>query len=589
MSKVQSIITGAGILVLLIASSVLSSPPAQATTCYAVVNNIIVGGSGCSGNLIIDNSVTGIGQDSNQYGAFEGVGTLRNVVIPGSVTHVDYGAFRSSGIESIRFEAGSSPLTINAHAIDFTSYLKSVVFSPNTVSIGEYAFYTTPLLRKVFIPASVTSIHHTAFGHSGLTDLIIEGGARQIFTQNLANMWNPVVAWVSAQDLSAFQSLNAVSGVTFQAGNGPAPTISYPESNTVINTRAGEAYSLTMSYFASGNSSTSVSAGTLPPGLQLDLFGHLTGTPTAAGTYSFSLMVTDTFSATVQAANISMNVAAAFNGTVELSTSAAEISWEDQSTNAYITTNAPSVYPMAEFLSDAACFQGSNEFFKISNDNNTVASGYYLNNPINSQLSCAGTATLILRIYSLGTQNIDFNTSYLASITVRIVTTSTQPPVSPSAYQIAQEREAKEAKARLLLLENLAQGKTLTLSALISAGISITSEATAERVSNDLLAKRLQSPEKKLDMSAVQSSVSKEIVVEKLAYAQSYAQLFPRDFVLAGLIDQTNPYKTRILIALRKLDTASLDSLEKLEAEIAKQGAVFETRKERLSKIYARR
>lgn len=579
----------AGLLAFIASSSILSAPSASATTCYTVVNSVIVDGSGCVGNLVIDNSVTGIGQRPDQTGAFEGIAALRSVVVPGSVTHVDYGAFRSSGIESIRFEAGTSPLTINNHSIDYTRSLKLVVLSENTVSIGAQAFYGTQVLKNMYIPASVTSIDVSAFSRSGLTDLIVAGSPRQLFSGNLVQMWNPVSAWVSAPNVSSFQSLNAVTGVTFQSGNGPAPTISNPESNTVFNIRAGEIFSLTMNYYASGNSSTSVSSGTLPPGLQLDSFGHLTGTPTTAGTYNFALSVTDTNSVTTEASNLSMVVAAAFNGTVELTASASTLSWADPSARSYITTNAPSVYPMAEFLSDVDCFNGSADFYSIANSGNTVASDFYLSNPLDAQTSCAGNATIIFRIYALGTQNIDFTTSYLASVTVRIVPTLLQTNSSPTADQLARERELKEAKARQELLENLNQGRLVSWPEFISAGFSIPSDVTSLRVAKDLIGKRSASPDFKLDLSAVQSSIQKEIVVGKLALSQGVVQLFPGELVSAGFLSKDNPNKTRILIALRKLKKSEIDTQERLEAAIANQEALLLAKRDRLKKVLARR
>lgn len=93
------------------------------------------------------------------------------------------------------------------------------------------------------------------------------------------------------------------SSATLSVTNPPTISTTSLSSGTV-----GTAYSQTLS--ASGGTSPytwSVSSGTLPTGLSLSSAGVLSGTPTAAGTFSFTAMVTDSASATAtQSLSVSM-------------------------------------------------------------------------------------------------------------------------------------------------------------------------------------------------------------------------------------------------------------------------------------------
>lgn len=93
------------------------------------------------------------------------------------------------------------------------------------------------------------------------------------------------------------------SAATLTVTNPPTISTTSLSSGTV-----GTAYSQTLS--ASGGTSPytwSVSSGTLPGGLSLSSAGVLSGTPTAAGTFSFTAMVTDSASSTATQ-SLSMSV-----------------------------------------------------------------------------------------------------------------------------------------------------------------------------------------------------------------------------------------------------------------------------------------
>jgi hypothetical protein len=85
--------------------------------------------------------------------------------------------------------------------------------------------------------------------------------------------------------------LYAYAPLTLEVAHANGPTITTtPPAATV-----GSSYCVSLAATGGipGYGSWAVTSGSLPPGLSLDGYGHLTGTPTAAGTYSFTVSVTD--------------------------------------------------------------------------------------------------------------------------------------------------------------------------------------------------------------------------------------------------------------------------------------------------------
>lgn len=107
---------------------------------------------------------------------------------------------------------------------------------------------------------------------------------------------------------------DAIKFVYPGSGGGPGPLSI--TTTSLANGTAGNSYSQTV--LASGGTlpytwSLVAGQGTLPPGLNLSTAGAITGTPSTAGTYNFTVKVTDAASATAQKA-LSIVVAAGGGG-----------------------------------------------------------------------------------------------------------------------------------------------------------------------------------------------------------------------------------------------------------------------------------
>ena len=262
-----------------------STSPANATptTCYVVVNGELTDGSACSGAVVIDSSVTSIGQRPDQYGAFQGSG-ITSVTIPASVTSIGYGAFwESSGLTSVTFAANS-----------------------NLTYISQHAFSGTTNLKAITLPSSLTSISSIAFSGSGILYFTFEGAPPSVIDYNsptpgnLQNISGSAIAWVTLGNFTAFNSATPkiISDIRSLTGSIPPPVITSPSNGETLTATVGSSFSRSVNFFGAGSPTLEISSGALPPGISLNGSAQFVGTPTTTAplvtrTYPVSLRVID--------------------------------------------------------------------------------------------------------------------------------------------------------------------------------------------------------------------------------------------------------------------------------------------------------
>jgi hypothetical protein len=107
-------------------------------------------------------------------------------------------------------------------------------------------------------------------------------------------------SWCGGDNHSERQFVFTVVGAGAPSpGPGPPPVAPPPPpppplqitTARLANATSGTAYSVTLAASGGGSLSWTVSSGSLPPGLSLGSNGVLSGTPTAAGSYSFAVSV----------------------------------------------------------------------------------------------------------------------------------------------------------------------------------------------------------------------------------------------------------------------------------------------------------
>ncbi|MDE6666128.1 MAG: leucine-rich repeat protein [Ruminococcus sp.] len=110
-----------------------------------VVNNILIDGTACSGDVVIPDSVTSIA-----VFAFLSCQSLKSVTIPDSVTSIEEGAFKCcENLKSVTIP--DSVTSIKPGTFSFCKSLKSVIIPESVTSIGAMAFSNCENLTEITI------------------------------------------------------------------------------------------------------------------------------------------------------------------------------------------------------------------------------------------------------------------------------------------------------------------------------------------------------------------------------------------------------------------------------------------------------
>ena len=129
----------------------------SSSTPMIYADNLYINGTLLSGNLVIPDGVTSIGND-----AFCNCDSLTSVTIGMGVTSIDYRAFYDCD-SLISITIGEGVTSIGDDAFCNCDSLSNVKIPDNVTSIGDGAFYGCTGLTSVTIPNSVTSIGDGVF------------------------------------------------------------------------------------------------------------------------------------------------------------------------------------------------------------------------------------------------------------------------------------------------------------------------------------------------------------------------------------------------------------------------------------------
>ncbi|MGZ6005649.1 MAG: N,N-dimethylformamidase beta subunit family domain-containing protein, partial [Candidatus Saccharimonadales bacterium] len=237
-----------------------------------------------------------------------------------------YDYFATKGVNTPPLHAVASNSADGPNGVEI--YSTSLVF-PNTVfrSINywvDVVFATSsgpapgPTLTSIAVAPTSPSIAIGATQQFTATGTYSDSSTQDLSNQVAWTSANTSVATISASGLATgvsagsttiSASLSGVSGnttLTVQSASALAITTSSPLAGGTV----GTAYSATLA--ASGGSSPytwSITGGTLPAGLTLHgSTGVIDGTPTTAGTYNFTIQVSDSLTA-ISSKNFSITVA----------------------------------------------------------------------------------------------------------------------------------------------------------------------------------------------------------------------------------------------------------------------------------------
>jgi hypothetical protein len=151
--------------------------------------------------------------------------------------------------------------------------------------------------------------------------------------------------------------------------------------------------------------------------------------------------------------------------------------------------------------------------------------------------------------------------------------------VATTAKAAAEVRARAVEVAKTEIKSVLSSGKPLTADQLLSADFNGVTTKNIGLVNSDI-AKLFDLD--KTDLKQIEKVVLKFATVDKLAEGKT---VYSSDLIAVGLIPQDSKIKSSITSALKKLPGSSLDSFEKIQAEIASVEKEHSDRKARLASI----
>ena len=149
--------------------------------------------------------------------AFAGSTKLKSIYIPSTVTTIGENAFNGSGVTTLDNFENCQIITIKKSAFEAASSLTSIKI-PKTVTTIEKAFLGNKSLKKVYIPASVTSINADNFIKSAWEDA--PANIVVLYTGNNASTLLTCTGLASATVISAneYDEEKAYTGVNLVVG-----------------------------------------------------------------------------------------------------------------------------------------------------------------------------------------------------------------------------------------------------------------------------------------------------------------------------------------------------------------------------------
>ena len=110
-------------------------------------------------------------------------------------------------------------------------------------------------------------------------------------------------SWVTEKSFEANATIKAYTTTSSTPVTGTAPTIT---TSSLPSGRAGQSYSQTLSASGSTPITWSVSSGSLPTGLTLSSVGLLSGTPTASGSFTFTVKAANSYGTDLKSYTLSI-------------------------------------------------------------------------------------------------------------------------------------------------------------------------------------------------------------------------------------------------------------------------------------------
>jgi len=544
---------------------------------YTITNGVVTSGGSCAGAVVIPEGVTSIGQS-----AFDENTSLNSINIPSSVTSIGPNAFFGA------------------------TGLSSILIPEGVTSIGSNAFGGATGLSSILIPASVTSIGTYAICETAVTSITVDSAnpnyASQdgvLFNKDLTTL----IAYPSGNTSTSYvvpSSVTTIEDSSFYKSLF-LKSIAIPNSVTSILSYAFSASpNLETVTFASGSPITAINVETfygLPKLSSIELPANLISIGEWAFAYATALT-----SFTIPA-SVTTIEDRAFGDTVALidlhflGNAPADVDAEAffgmaSGAKAHIKASATGFGAGNPWTWNGLIVQdGLKEVTHNSAGGSDVASG------VVTQGGSIQTAPVSTRDgYTLTGWSATDNGSVLtfpytptADITLHAIWTLTATPLSPQAPPANLTKMAEEARARVVeeakteIKSVLSSGMPLTAEQLLKADFKGVTTKNIGSINADIA--KLPNADK-TDLKQIEKVVLKFAIVDKFAAGKT---VYSSDLIAAGLIPQDSKIKSLITGALKKLPGSSLDTIEKIKAEIVSVEKKYADRKARLAALLAKK
>lgn len=157
--------------------------------------------------------------------------------------------------------------------------------------------------------------------------------------------------------------------------------------------------------------------------------------------------------------------------------------------------------------------------------------------------------------------------------------------LGPEAKSEQRQRLFAIDNAKSSLIKSFASGNLGTLESFNSAGIPVSSEAALARVNAKVL---LLAPDKRTKIEEITQIVEIENFVDRISNSELRPTITTAQLVSKGFIAANDPMKISLTTALLNLNSASLDSVEKIKAAVVAETARLKERVNRTAAIKAK-
>lgn len=160
-----------------------------------------------------------------------------------------------------------------------------------------------------------------------------------------------------------------------------------------------------------------------------------------------------------------------------------------------------------------------------------------------------------------------------------------QPSAQELAYEAERVRQVAIAQAKVILIDLLKVDKPGTLQQYRAANYIVNNEKVVEKVNASVLKLAI---EDRSNATKIEAIVKLENFIDQVSTPLTQKTVNSQDLVELGLVEKTSKNKASIANKLKKIDAASLNTIEKIQEAIAAELKVFAARADRTAAIKAK-